>query len=189
MARRSRSMTRDALRRLAQFVIVIAAFYAFLGFMSSDVAKSTMTALSHQMLSGLGAPTAAPPSGNAWTAADGQACHAAYDAVSDWPGKSATSPIDVVVYSGSSDVKAARQACPDGGEDVPRDVGGVTVSLRLHSDRRLPVTSLSDLATAAALSMTVPDFRTKYQRTIDTLSGIRTRCTAIDQWVQDHVAQ
>lgn len=188
MARRPRSMTGDVLRRLAALVVVVAAFYAFLGFISSDFAKSAMTDLSHQMLSGLGAPTAAPPSGTAWTAADGQACHAAYDAVSDWPGKSATIPIDVVMHSGSSDVKAARQAAETAAKAYLASSAALSIpaaSFEIGAFR----SSLSDLATTAAQPLTISDFRTKYQRTIDTLSGIRTRCAAIDQWVHDHVAQ
>jgi hypothetical protein len=187
MARRRKSVGEEGFRLIAQIALVVIVFYAFLALVNSDAFKGATTQIAHNMFSGVGVG-ASPPPGTAWTAADGQACHGAFDAVSDWPGKSATTQMGAVMYSGSSDVQAARQAA----------LAATTTYLAKSSTLSVPASafeigafraSLSDLQAAAAQPMTVPDFRAKYQRTIDTLSGIRTRCTAIDQWVRDHVAQ
>jgi hypothetical protein len=188
MARRRQSIGEQGLRLLAEIVVLIVGAAFVLSLLSGGFAKQTGSAIASNMFANLGASAPSPPPGTAWTAADGQACHAAYDAVSGWPGKSGTIPIDVVMYSGSSDVKAARQAALTAAKAYLARSAALSVpaaSFEIGAFR----SSLSDLATAVAQPMTVPDFRTKYQRPIDTLSGIRTRCVAIDQWVHDHVPQ
>jgi hypothetical protein len=176
------------LRYLARAVIVIVAFYAFLAFMSSDLGKSAMTDLAHQIVPKPGGAGASPPPGETWTAADGQACHGVFDAVSDWPGKDTAAPISAVMYGGSTDVQVARQAVVAAAQTYLVKSADLTVSAAGFEIAAFR-SSLSDIETAAAQPMTVPDFRTKYQRVLDTLSGIRTRCIAIDQWVREHVPQ
>jgi hypothetical protein len=86
------------------------------------------------------------------------------------------------------DVKAARQAAVAAAQTYLAKSRTLTVPA---ADAEIAAfrSSLSELETAAAQPLTVPDFRTRYQRTRDTLSGIGTRCSAIDQWVRAHVPQ